>query len=145
MSKVIMAVDQGTTSSRAILFDHSGKPVASYQMEHEQIFPKPGWVEHDPAEIWRNTAVVMGRVLVSADMTHNDVGAVGITQQRETTIVWDKRTGRAVYNAIVWQDTRTKEIAEDVEEVLTTSQAAEGFQVANAESTKEWDYTKEWG
>lgn len=114
MSQVTMAVDQGTTSSRAILFDHSGTPVASYQMEHTQIFPRAGWVEHDPAEIWRNTAVVMGRVLASANMTHDDVAAVGITQQRETTVVWDKRTGKSVYNAIVWQDTRTKEICEEL-------------------------------
>jgi glycerol kinase len=114
MSQVIMAVDQGTTSSRAILFDHAGRPVASNQVEHEQIFPRAGWVEHDPAEIWRNTAKVMGGVLVNADMTHKDVAAIGVTQQRETTIVWDKRTGEAVYNAIVWQDVRTKDIVDEL-------------------------------
>ena len=114
MSQFIMAVDQGTTSTRAILFDHSGTPMASDQMEHEQIFPRAGWVEHDPTEIWRNTQAVMGGVLVKADKTHNDVAAIGITEQRETTIVWDKRTGEPVYNAIVWQDTRTKDLCDEL-------------------------------
>jgi glycerol kinase len=114
MPRFIMAIDQGTTSTRAILFDHSGTPIASDQMEHEQIFPRAGWVEHDPEQIWHNTAAVMGGVLVKSDKTHNDVEAIGITQQRETTIVWDKRTGKPVYNAIVWQDTRTKDICDEL-------------------------------
>ena len=101
----ILAIDQGTTSTRAIVFDHDGQIVASGQKEHEQIFPKAGWVEHDPAEIWKNTRDVVGQALVTA---------VGITNQRETAVVWDKTTGEAVYNAIVWQDTRTQRICDEL-------------------------------
>jgi glycerol kinase len=112
MTDYIMAIDQGTTSSRAILFDQSGIPVQTDQMEHEQIFPRAGWVEHDPEEIWQNVSSVMGGVLVKADVTRHHVKAIGITQQRETTVVWNKNTGKSVYNAIVWQDVRTKDIVE---------------------------------
>ncbi|MCB0919207.1 MAG: glycerol kinase GlpK [Actinobacteria bacterium] len=114
MSKYVMAVDQGTTSSRAILFDHSGHRAAQAQMEHEQIFPRAGWVEHDPDEIWRNVQTVMKEVLSVADVSDDEVVAVGLTQQRETTIVWDKRTGNAVNNAIVWQDVRTQQICDEL-------------------------------
>ena len=112
MSEYIVAIDQGTTSTRAIVFDHSGSIVSSGQKEHEQIFPRAGWVEHDPAEIWDNTREVIGQALSRADITRHDVVAVGITNQRETAVVWDKTTGKPVYNAIVWQDTRTHDIVD---------------------------------
>jgi len=105
----VVAIDQGTTSTRAMLFDASGQPVANGQLEHRQIFPQPGWVEHDPMEIWGNTREAIGRALSQADVTRHDIVAAGITNQRETTVVWDKDTGEPVYNAIVWQDTRTQD------------------------------------
>ncbi|WP_104165145.1 glycerol kinase GlpK [Arthrobacter sp. SX1312] len=110
----VIAIDQGTTSSRAIVFDHKGDIVSSGQKEHEQIFPKAGWVEHDPAEIWNNTREVIGNALSKANLTRHDIAAVGITNQRETAVVWDRTTGKAVYNAIVWQDTRTQNIVDDL-------------------------------
>ncbi|WP_159810297.1 glycerol kinase GlpK [Cellulomonas citrea] len=110
----VMAIDQGTTSSRAIIFDHSGSIVAVAQKEHEQIFPRAGWVEHDPKEIWSNVREVVGQVLGKASLTHHAIAAVGITNQRETAVVWDRETGEPVYNAIVWQDTRTQKIADDL-------------------------------
>ncbi len=110
MTEAVMAVDQGTTSTRAIIFDHRGLPIASEQIEHRQIFPAPGWVEHDPAEIWNNTRNVMGAALAKSDLRLSDIQAVGITQQRETTIIWDKLSGNPVYNAVVWQDTRNKDL-----------------------------------
>ena len=112
--KYVLAIDQGTTSSRAIVFDHSGQIVETGQLEHEQIFPKAGWVEHDPAEIWKNVREVVGLALTRANLTYHDIAAVGITNQRETTVVWDKTTGEPVYNAIVWQDTRTDKIVAEL-------------------------------
>ncbi|MFE5672385.1 glycerol kinase GlpK [Agromyces sp. NPDC056523] len=112
MADHILAIDQGTTSSRAIIFDKAGSIVSTGQLEHEQIFPKPGWVEHDPAEIWRNTGEVIGQALGKANLTRHDIAAVGITNQRETAVVWDRTTGEPVYNAIVWQDTRTQPIVD---------------------------------
>ncbi|HZW40684.1 MAG TPA: glycerol kinase GlpK, partial [Agromyces sp.] len=112
MADYILAIDQGTTSTRSIIFDKKGSIVASGQLEHEQIFPKAGWVEHDPMEIWRNTREVIGNALGKADLTRHDIAAVGITNQRETAVVWDKNTGEPVYNAIVWQDTRTQPIVD---------------------------------
>ena len=112
MADYILAIDQGTTSTRSIIFDKKGSIVASGQLEHEQIFPKAGWVEHDPMEIWRNTREVIGQALGKADLTRHDIAAVGITNQRETAVVWDKNTGQPVYNAIVWQDTRTQPIVD---------------------------------
>ncbi|MFC0220847.1 FGGY family carbohydrate kinase, partial [Nocardioides zeicaulis] len=103
----ILSIDQGTTSTRAMIFDHSGSVVAVDQVEHEQIFPKAGWVEHDPIEIWENTRKVIGGALAKANLNSKNIEAVGITNQRETAVVWDKNTGQPVYNAIVWQDTRT--------------------------------------
>ena len=114
MSEYIMAVDQGTTSSRAILFNHAGLVVAQSQREHEQIFPRAGWVEHNPDEIWANVQTVMRDVLSTADVSHEMVKAVGITQQRETTVVWNKNTGKPVANAIVWQDVRTQAICDEL-------------------------------
>jgi glycerol kinase len=108
----VIAIDQGTTSTRAIVFDKQGSIVSTGQLEHEQIFPKPGWVEHDPNEIWKNTREVIGTALSRADITRHDIAAVGITNQRETAVVWNKHTGEPVYNAIVWQDTRTQSIVD---------------------------------
>src|SRR5215218_5093464 len=112
MADYILAIDQGTTSTRSIIFDKKGSIVASGQLEHEQIFPRAGWVEHDPMEIWRNTREVIGQALSKADLTRHDIAAVGITNQRETAVVWNKKTGKPVYNAIVWQDTRTQPIVD---------------------------------
>nr|WP_313887949.1 glycerol kinase GlpK [Lentzea alba] len=103
----IAAIDQGTTSSRCIVFDQAGGIVSVAQREHRQIFPKPGWVEHDATEIWTNVQAVVRDALAQASLTHDDIAAFGITNQRETTVVWDKQTGVPVHNAIVWQDTRT--------------------------------------
>ena len=108
--KYIFAIDQGTTSTRAIIFDHAGSVISSGQLEHEQILPRAGWVEHDPMEIWGNTRQVIGQALSKADLTRHDIEAVGITNQRETAVVWDRTTGLPIYNAIVWQDTRTQAI-----------------------------------
>ncbi len=110
MSKYIGAVDQGTTSSRFIIFDHDGNIVGLDQKEHEQIFPKPGWVEHNPIEIWNNTQEVIQGALNKTGLSGSDLAAIGITNQRETTVVWDKNTGKPYYNAIVWQCTRTDDI-----------------------------------
>ncbi|WEO79176.1 glycerol kinase GlpK [Cryobacterium sp. SO2] len=112
MAQYVLAIDQGTTSSRAIIFDHSGSIVSTGQLEHEQIFPRAGWVEHDPMEIWDNTREVIGQALSKANLTRHDIAAVGITNQRETAVVWDRTTGKPVYNAIVWQDTRTQPIVD---------------------------------
>jgi glycerol kinase len=114
MTQYVIAIDQGTTSSRAIIFDHSGNIVSSSQKEHEQIFPKPGWVEHNPVEIWDNAREVVESALSQANLTREDIVAVGITNQRETAVVWDKNTGEPVYNAIVWQDTRTQDIVDEL-------------------------------
>ena len=113
-TKYVLAIDQGTTSSRAIVFDHSGQIVETGQIEHEQIFPRAGWVEHDAEEIWKNVREVVGLALTRANLTYKDLAAVGITNQRETAVVWDRTTGKPVYNAIVWQDTRTQKIADEL-------------------------------
>jgi glycerol kinase len=110
----VLAIDQGTTSTRAIVFDHAGRIVASGQKEHAQLFPRPGWVEHDAEEIWANAREVVALALTRADLTHHDIAAVGITNQRETTVVWDRTTGSPIYRAIVWQDTRTQAICEEL-------------------------------
>ncbi len=110
MAKYVGAIDQGTTSTRFMVFDHEGKVVAIDQKEHEQIYPKPGWVEHNPIEIWDRTKDVIAGALAKANLTAGDLAAVGVTNQRETTVVWDKNTGEPVYNAIVWQDTRTDQL-----------------------------------
>ncbi|MDR1214805.1 MAG: glycerol kinase GlpK [Propionibacteriaceae bacterium] len=112
--KYILAIDSGTTSSRAIVFNHSGRSVGVHQLEHEQIFPRAGWVEHDPQEIWTRTIQVIDGALINAGITKDDLAAIGVTNQRETTVVWDKNTGQPVYNAIVWQDTRTQKIIEEL-------------------------------
>jgi glycerol kinase len=106
MTKFIAAIDQGTTSTRLILFDTAGNTVAVGQKEHEQIFPEPGWVEHDANEIWQNTLEVASDAFRSANVTARDIAAIGITNQRETTLIWDRKTGQPLHNALVWQDTR---------------------------------------
>ncbi|KPV52958.1 glycerol kinase [Kouleothrix aurantiaca] len=110
MAKYAAAIDQGTTSTRFMVFDHEGRVVCFDQKEHEQIFPKPGWVEHDPMEIWERTQSVIRGALSKGNIDPKDIAAVGITNQRETAVVWDKTTGKPLYNAIVWQDTRTDTI-----------------------------------
>jgi len=112
--KFVAAVDQGTTSTRCMVFNREGRVVSVDQREHEQIFPKAGWVEHNPAEIWENTRAVTAAALHKVDLNEDDIAAVGITNQRETAVVWDRNTGQPVYNAIVWQDTRTDAICQQL-------------------------------
>jgi len=114
MAKYAAAVDEGTTSTRFMIFDHAGKVVAVDQKEHEQIYPKPGWVEHDANEIWQRTQEVIDGCIKKSGVDPKDIAAVGITNQRETTVVWDRSTGKPVYNAIVWQDTRTDAICNEL-------------------------------
>jgi len=111
MADFVGAVDQGTTSTRFMIFDHGGNVVGRHQLEHEQILPQAGWVEHNPTEIWERTSAVIQTALQHANLVSSDLAALGITNQRETTLVWDRTTGRPYYNAIVWQDTRTDRIA----------------------------------
>jgi glycerol kinase len=106
VASYIGAIDQGTTSTRFVVFDRGGRIVSIAQKEHEQIYPRPGWVEHDPEEVWRNTQTVMQEAMQAAFLSPRDLAAIGITNQRETTVVWHAKTGKAVHNAIVWQDTR---------------------------------------
>jgi glycerol kinase len=110
----VLSIDQGTTSTRAMIFDRAGEVVSSDQLEHRQIFPRAGWVEHDPVEIWENTRLVIGGALAGANLNSKNIAAVGITNQRETAIVWDRSNGRPVHNAIVWQDTRTQRICDEL-------------------------------
>lgn len=112
----ILAFDQGTTSSRAIIFNRNGQIEGTAQKEFEQIFPKPGWVEHDPSEIWSSQVGVAAEVLSRTGISSDDIEAIGITNQRETTVVWDRRTGEPVYNAIVWQDRRTSEMCDTLKD-----------------------------
>ncbi len=112
--RFVMAIDQGTTSTRAILFDHGGQLVAVSQLEHHQYYPKPGWLEHDAAEIWRNVEKVVLRVLADVGATAADIAAVGLANQRETIVIWERSTGKPVRRAIVWQDTRTDAMVEEL-------------------------------
>ena len=114
--KYIMSLDQGTTSSRAILFDKKGNIVATSQKEFTQIYPKAGWVEHNAMEIWGSQSGVMREVLETNSIRPDQIVAIGITNQRETTIVWDKNTGKPIYNAIVWQCRRTSDICDNLKE-----------------------------
>mgnify|MGYP001441401835 FL=1 len=116
MSKYILAFDQGTTSSRAIIFNHQGKAISTTQREFKQIFPKPGWVEHDPNEIWSTQIGVAAEAVSKSKLKSEDIEAIGITNQRETTVVWDRNTGEPVYNAIVWQDRRTSDYCDELRE-----------------------------
>ena len=115
MADFVGAVDQGTTSTRFMIFDHSGNEVGKHQLEHEQILPQAGWVEHNPVEIWERTSAVIRTALNAQGLHSSDLAALGITNQRETAVVWNKKTGRPYYNAIVWQDTRTDRIASALE------------------------------
>ena len=110
----ILALDQGTTSSRAIVFDKLGRPVAVAQSEFPQIYPKPGWVEHDPTTIWKTQLNTAKRALRLAKLSAGDIAAIGITNQRETTLLWDRDTGKPIANAIVWQDRRTADICDSL-------------------------------
>ncbi|PPJ25233.1 glycerol kinase [Nocardia nova] len=114
MRRFVAAIDQGTTSSRCIVFDRSGRIAGLGQREHEQLFPRPGWVEHDAETIWRNTEFVIGAALQDAGVGAGDIAAVGVTNQRETTLVWERATGKPVANAIVWQDTRTTALCDEL-------------------------------
>ena len=107
MTRLVLALDQGTTSSRSILFDHAGNIVAVAQREFEQHFPRSGWVEHDPDDIWASQAATMAEVMARANVSPREISAIGITNQRETTVLWDRATGRPVARAIVCQDRRT--------------------------------------
>jgi glycerol kinase len=115
MADYVGAIDQGTTSTRFMVFDHGGNEVGRHQLEHEQIMPRPGWVEHNPVEIWEHASAVTETAMNALGLTAADLAAMGITNQRETTVVWNRRTGRPYYNAIVWQDTRTDRIASALE------------------------------
>ena len=114
MDKFILAIDAGTTSSRAILFDKNARPIEIAQYEFNQIFPKEGWVEHDPIEIWNTQFKAINDVIKSANIDVQNIDSVGITNQRETTVIWNKKTGQPVYNAIVWQDRRTANFCDDL-------------------------------
>ncbi len=118
--RFVGAIDQGTTSTRFMIFDRAGNVVGMHQLEHRQIYPKPGWVEHDPLEIWEKTQIVVKGALEKSGVSPDELAAIGITNQRETTVVWNRRTGQPYHNAIVWQDTRTDKICSDL--------AAEGGQ-----------------
>jgi glycerol kinase len=120
MTKYVAAIDQGTTSTRFMVFDHAGNVIASHQLEHRQIYPQPGWVEHDPLEVWERTQEVIRGALAKANLTPADLAAIGVTNQRETAVVWNPKTGKPYFNAIVWQDTRTDRLCNEL--------AAEGGQ-----------------
>src|SRR4051794_6239020 len=113
MAKYAAALDQGTTSTRCMVFDQGGRVVSVAQKEHEQIYPKPGWVEHDAKEVWERSKEVMQEALDSAGAGAGDISGLGITNQRETAVVWDRTTGEPVMNAIVWQDTRTDRLVDE--------------------------------
>ncbi|MEA2097354.1 MAG: glycerol kinase GlpK [Candidatus Cloacimonadota bacterium] len=130
MKKYIGAIDQGTTSTRFILFDHESNKIASHQIEHKQIFPKAGWVEHDPLKIWQNTKKVIKATLQEAKISEDQIVAIGITNQRETTVIWNKKTGKPYYNAIVWQDTRTDRICKSIENKKEFFQQKTGLPIA---------------
>ncbi|HEU4329152.1 MAG TPA: glycerol kinase GlpK [Roseiflexaceae bacterium] len=114
MAKYAAAIDQGTTSTRFMIFDHEGRVVCYDQKEHEQIYPRPGWVEHDPNEIWERTQTVIRGALEKGNIDPKEIAAIGITNQRETAVVWDRKTGRPYHNAIVWQDTRTDKLCDEL-------------------------------
>jgi glycerol kinase len=125
MAQFILSIDQGTTSSRALLFDEKGRVVTTSQSEFTQFFPNDGWVEHDPEEIWNSTLSVCREVLASVDFSKDEVAGIGITNQRETTLVWDKKTGQPIYRAIVWQDRRTADFCQTLKEKKLESTISE--------------------
>ena len=113
-TKYVAAVDQGTTSTRCMIFDHGGQIVSFDQAEHAQLYPEPGWVEHDPMEIWERTQQVIRGAVQKAKLPPDSLGSIGVTNQRETTVLWNKESGEPYHNAIVWQDTRTKQICDQL-------------------------------
>ena len=115
MADLVAAIDQGTTSTRCILFDRAGTAVSSHQIEHDQVMPRAGWVEHDPVQIWQRTETVVQQSMAAVEVGAADLAAVGITNQRETTVVWDRRTGQPYHNAVVWQDTRTAQLVTELD------------------------------
>jgi glycerol kinase len=119
MADLVAAIDQGTTSTRCILFDRAGTSVSSHQIEHDQIMPRAGWVEHDPLQIWQRTETVVQQSMAAGGITASDIAAVGITNQRETTVVWNRRTGQPYHNAVVWQDTRTAQLVGELDRAGT--------------------------
>ncbi len=114
MQQFIMALDEGTTSTRAIIFDHQGKKITEAQCEFPQYFPHPGWVEHNPNEIWNAVQSTIAQAFINSHIRPEQVISIGITNQRETTVIWDKKTGEPIYNAIVWQSRQTNELAENL-------------------------------
>jgi len=126
MPQYVAAIDQGTTSTRFMIFDHGGNVVAVHQKEHQQIYPRPGWVEHDPLEIWARTQEVIQVALDNGNISAKEISALGITNQRETTVVWEKSSGKPIYNAIVWQDTRTDVMINELAKDASTSLSATG-------------------
>mgnify|MGYP001817654463 FL=1 len=114
--KFLLAIDQGTSSSRTVIYDHDARVVASAQQEFPQIYPQPGWVEHDPEAIWESVTSVTGGAMRKAGAAASDISAIGITNQRETTVIWDRATGECVYNAIVWQDRRTADYCQSLKD-----------------------------
>ena len=124
--KFILALDQGTTSSRSIIFDHDGQIHAVAQQEFKQHYPQPGWVEHDPEEIWATQLATAKAALEKAKLKAGDIAAIGITNQRETTVLWDRKTGQPVHNAIVWQDRRTAQFATKLEKLLARKKFRNG-------------------
>jgi len=130
MNKFIGAIDQGTTSTRFILFDHESRKVASHRIEHRQIFPRAGWVEHDPLEIWQNTKKVIKKTISKTGISEESIAAIGITNQRETTVIWNIKTGKPYYNAIVWQDIRTDKICRSLKKHENLFQQKTGLPIA---------------
>ncbi|MDH3861022.1 MAG: FGGY family carbohydrate kinase, partial [Gammaproteobacteria bacterium] len=112
--RFLLAIDQGTSSSRSVIYDHDARVVASAQQEFPQIYPQPGWVEHDPEAIWESVTSVTKGAMQEAGAAAADISAIGITNQRETTLIWDRQTGECVYNAIVWQDRRTADYCQSL-------------------------------
>ena len=129
MSKKIISIDQGTTSSRAVIFSDKGDLIGFEQMEFTQHFPNDGWVEHDPEEIWQSVVTVLKKSIKRFDLTASDIASIGITNQRETVVLWDKKTGKPIYNAIVWQDRRTSDFCESLKDEQDLIQRKTGLTV----------------
>ncbi len=128
--KYVIAIDQGTTSSRAMVFDRQGDVVGSAQREFEQIFPRPGWVEHKPREILTSVLVTLTEAMHNARVDASDVAGIGITNQRETTVVWDRKTGEPVYNAIVWQSRHSAQVCSDLRDERVEAHGARAYRPA---------------
>ncbi|MFW5755157.1 MAG: FGGY family carbohydrate kinase [Tangfeifania sp.] len=138
MEKYILSLDSGTTSNRGILFNHSGEITSTAQQEFEQIYPRPGWVEHRPADIWDSQLTVARGVIEKQGISASDIAAIGITNQRETTLVWNRETGEPVYNAIVWQDRRTAGICDDLKNRTLEKTFAEKTGPASWQKLANW-------